>query len=494
MNGVIGMTHLMMGTSLTAQQQNCLDTIRSSGQALLTIINDILDFSKIEAGKMELEDVEFDLGSIVQESVELVAFQAEKKELQLTVNLSADVPAQVVGDPGRLRQILLNLLSNAVKFTPGGSVSVSVSRLEGQPSLLHFEVRDSGIGLTPEQQAGLFRPFTQADRSTTRRFGGTGLGLTIVKRLVELMSGSIGVSSQPGQGTTFWFNVRLPEASSPKAAARPRALAAEGTAPSKNMFAARKARVLVADDVGTNQQVALGILRQLGLSADSVANGAEALQAVQTIPYNLVLMDVRMPVMDGLEATRLLRQTSCKIPVIAMTAGAMEGDREDCLRAGMDDFVSKPIVLRDLVRVLALWLPEAKPLDEQPKPEVANLPPPATEQKISALVDLAALRERLMDDDALVSNVLDTFLADMPRQIKSLIHFVEAADVPAAQQQAHKIKGSSSNVCAAALCDLAAGMESAAMAGDLAELRTSLPTLQKQLQQLREFSPASLMP
>ena len=479
MNGVIGMTHLMMDTPLTPGQKSCLDTIRSSGQALLTIINDILDFSKIEAGKMELEEVQFVLRSVVRESVELVAVQAAKKELQLKVDVSEDVPAQVVGDPGRLRQILLNLLSNAVKFTPGGSVRVSVSRLAEQPAMLRFEVRDSGIGLTVEQQAGLFRPFTQADRSTTRRFGGTGLGLSIVKRLVELMSGSIGVSSQLGEGTTFWFNVRLPDGSSSKTAASPRALVVEAATPSRNMFGGRKARVLVADDVVTNQQVALGILRQLGLNADAVANGAEALEAVQTIPYNLVLMDVRMPVMDGLEATRLIRQSSNKIPIIAMTAGAMEGDREDCLRAGMDDFVSKPILPSDLVRVLSIWLPEARAVES----------PAAIQQNISTLFDLTALRERLMDDEVLVEKVLDTFLADMPLEIHSLIHFVECANVSGAQELAHKIKGSSSKACAVALCDLASGIEMAAMAGDLAALQTSLPTLEKQLQQFKGFHP-----
>jgi signal transduction histidine kinase/ActR/RegA family two-component response regulator/HPt (histidine-containing phosphotransfer) domain-containing protein len=490
MNGVIGMTHLMMSSSLTPEQRSCLDTIRSSGQALLTIINDILDFSKIEAGKMELEDVEFDLGSVVHESVELVAIQAAKKDLRLTIDMSQDIPAYVIGDPGRLRQILLNLLSNAVKFTASGSVGVSLSRVADQPAMLHFEVRDSGIGLTPEQQAGLFRPFTQADRSTTRRFGGTGLGLSIVKRLVELMSGTIGVSSQLGEGTTFWFNIRLPDGSSTKTAVRPRAVAVEGTAPSKNMFADRKARVLVADDVVTNQQVALGILRQFGLSADAVANGAEALEAVQSIPYNLVLMDVRMPVMDGLEATRQIRQSSNKIPIIAMTAGAMEGDREDCLRAGMDDFLSKPVVPRDLVRVLSIWLPEAQPVvEEQQTPKPADLPPVPTPRDVSALVDLTALRERLMDDDNLMENVLDTFLADMPLQIQSLIHCVESANVVAAQEQAHKIKGSSSNACAVGLCDLASAMESAAMAGDLSALQTSLPNLEKQLQQLKAFHP-----
>ena len=292
MNGVIGMTHLMSDTLLDSTQHRYLDTIRSSGQALLTIINDILDFSKIEAGKMELESAEFELQTVLDESVELVAIAAAKKSLRISTEVGKDVPFTVVGDPGRLRQILLNLLSNAVKFTERGSVSVSVCREEQQEkaAALRFEVRDTGIGLSPEQQGRLFQAFTQADRSTTRRFGGTGLGLSITKRLVELMGGAIGVSSQAGEGTSFWFNLFLPAGTTQKAPGlhATRVPPAGGSAELKNLFANRRARVLVADDVITNQQVALGILRQMGLRADAVANGAEVLEALNTVSYDLV--------------------------------------------------------------------------------------------------------------------------------------------------------------------------------------------------------------
>ncbi len=351
MNGVIGMTHLMMDTPLNATQQRYLKTINSSGQALLTIINDILDFSKIEAGKMELEEAEFDLRGVLNESIELVRAPAAEKTLRIVLEVSNDVPSTVIGDSGRVRQILLNLLSNAVKFTESGSVSVSVS-VESQSAdrmMLHFSVRDTGIGLTPEQRAGLFQAFNQADSSTTRRYGGTGLGLSIAKRLAEMMNGAIGVSSQIREGSTFWFKIclrggALKESLAPHSAP---GLPFDHSAGLRGLFTARRARILVADDVITNQHVAIGLLQQLGLRADAVANGVEALDAINNIPYDLILMDVQMPLMDGLEATRQIRNAELRVErlgekrqtVIAMTANAMRGDREKCLQAGMDDFL-----------------------------------------------------------------------------------------------------------------------------------------------------------
>ncbi len=374
MNGVIGMTHLLLGTPLDDAQQGQVETIRSSGQALLGIINDILDFSKIEAGKIELEEVDFNLRTLIDETLELVADTAAKKGLTLGVKVDPDVPLSLVSDSGRLRQILLNLLSNAVKFTQQGSVRIAVARIPcdqvppWQDCLnLQFSVSDSGIGLSPEQQARLFQPFTQADVSTTRRFGGTGLGLSIVRRLVELMGGEIGVSSVQGQGTDFTFNIvvrpgterPLPETQAPEAAGTPR-LRSNSITLLQNLFANSRARILVADDVATNQKVAVGILNLLGLKADAVANGEEALAALESIPYDLILMDVQMPVMDGLEATRRIRASPSagtrQLPIIALTAGAMLGERENCLQAGMDDFLPKPVAPQALARCLEKWL------------------------------------------------------------------------------------------------------------------------------------------
>ena len=385
MNGVIGMTHLLLDTPLDAAQQSHLETIRSSGQALLGIINDILDFSKIEAGKIELENVDFNLRTLIDETLELVANAAAKKGLMVCANVEPDVPSWLMGDSGRLRQVLLNLLSNAVKFTQQGSVRMAVVRIpceqvpqqqaQGAQALLNlrFAVSDTGIGLSPEQQSKLFQPFTQADLSTTRRFGGTGLGLSIARRLVELMGGEIGVSSVQGQGTDFTFNIVLRHGTERPATEKHAADAAgnarfrsDSNTPLRNLFANSHARILVADDVATNQKVAVGILKLLGLNADAVANGEEALAALETIPYDLVLMDVQMPVMDGIEATRRIRASSGtgtrQLPIIALTAGAMLEERENCLQAGMDDFLSKPVAPQALAQCLEKWLPS------QPRP------------------------------------------------------------------------------------------------------------------------------
>jgi signal transduction histidine kinase/CheY-like chemotaxis protein len=371
MNGVIGLTHVLLDTSVTAEQRDYLESIRSSGLALLTIVNDILDFSKIEAGKMDLELVEFDLRAVLLEAVGLVDHPARKKGLLLKVAVSEEAPARMVGDSGRLRQILLNLLSNAIKFTAEGSVELSVCRHAEAPEglvRLGFSVRDTGIGLSPEQQAALFQPFTQADRSTTRRFGGTGLGLSIAKRLAEIMGGTMGVTSKLGEGSVFFFDVCLAPATTPRAAEpAPAPVKVPVKVPGKtvgrnalrDLFAGRQVRVLVADDVVTNQQVALGMMKTMGLRADAVANGAEAIEALSRIPYDLILMDVQMPHLDGLEATRRIRASgNRRTPIIAATAGAMQSEREECLTAGMDDFLAKPIVPQALAEILTKWLPQ----------------------------------------------------------------------------------------------------------------------------------------
>ena len=373
MNGVIGMTHLILGTSLSPEQLDYVKTIRSSGQALLSIINDILDFSKIEAGKMELENTEFEVRNVLEECRDVVSVTAAKKHLSVEIEVAEAVPANIIGDGGRLRQILLNLLSNAVKFTERGSVLVTLKCQPAPPDQsgpgeaddlvrLAFSVRDTGIGLTAEQQGRLFQAFTQADRSTTRRFGGTGLGLSIAKRMVEMMDGTIGVTSQVGVGTTFWFNIRVRRGTSAKAAAMAESstIRARDSDRIQQLFAGRELRILVADDVLTNRYVALGILKKMGLDADGVENGMEALAAIQSTSYDLILMDVHMPVLDGLDATRQIRNAEKgrrRIPIIALTAAAMQEERENCLAAGMDDFVPKPIMPRVLADVLTKWLP-----------------------------------------------------------------------------------------------------------------------------------------
>jgi two-component system, sensor histidine kinase and response regulator len=357
MNGVIGMTGLLLDTDLTPLQRDYADTVRRSGELLLTIISDILDFSKIEAGHLELEKVPFDLQQSLEDVVELLAERAHRKQLEVAIEIAPEVPRFVRGDSSRLNQVLINLVGNALKFTERGEVVVRVEFLEAAADevRLRFAVRDTGIGITQEQQARLFVPFTQADASTTRKYGGTGLGLAISKRLAEAMGGTIGVESRPGAGSEFWFTVSFgretEQSANPMVAPSP-------DAPSETAKAAApgpRARLLVVEDNPVNQKVAVRMVEKLGYRADVAANGLEAIEALEHVGYDLVLMDCHMPEMDGFEATRAIREregASAHIPIVALTANATSEDRDQCLAAGMDAYLSKPIRREQLRAVL----------------------------------------------------------------------------------------------------------------------------------------------
>ena len=353
MNGVLGMLQLLLLTELTGEQLEFVNVAQSSGRTLLALIDDILDLSKIEAGKVTLENLNIDLGDTVNEVVQGLRVQAAAKGLGFHVRVSPEIPPLLRGDRRRLRQVLANLAANAVKFTDHGEVTVEAA-LESQGAgkvTVRFTVTDTGIGIQPEQVAGLFSPFTQADVSTTRKYGGTGLGLAISKQLVELMGGTIGVDSRKGDGSTFWFTAVLDM----EPRGRKPAIGADG--PQRTADApVRPARILVAEDNATNRHVALAQLRKLGYEALAVNNGAEAVELVKDGAYDLVLMDCQMPVMDGIEATRLIRQ-STGIPIVAVTAYAMPGDRNRFLSEGMDDYLAKPVELKHLAEVLAKWVP-----------------------------------------------------------------------------------------------------------------------------------------
>ncbi len=702
MNGVIGMAGLLLDTELNAEQMKYAEVVRASGESLLGLINDILDFTKIEAKKLDLETLDFDLSTVLDDFAAAHAMRAQEKGLELTCVAEPSVPILLRGDPGRLRQILTNLAGNAIKFTSAGEVAVCVSLSEKNEhdALLRFSVRDTGIGIAKEKIDLLFNKFSQVDASNTREFGGSGLGLAISKQLAELMGGQIGMSSEKGVGSEFWFTVRLgiqAEGVSESAirygdlsgvralivddnstnreilmkrlsswnmrpsevvdgtgalaslyraleeqdafriavidmhmpgmdgetlgrtiqsdprladvrmvmltsmsargdtqrlqeigfaayAAKPirhqelkavlsqALVSGNGTGPTLrpivtrhtagetlNQFAGRSLRILLAEDNIINQQVALGILKKIGLRADAVANGAEAIKALQTLPYDLVLMDVQMPVMDGLQATRVIRNWKVehgedgvhagssvidrvsRIPIIAMTAHAMQGDRERCLESGMNDYVTKPVSPRTLAEVLEKWLPREQDA-KKTKQDAANTQHDAantqhdaantqhdaantqhdaantqhdaantqhdaantqhdaanTEQTTAEhalplteamshlpIFDRAGFMVRLMDDNELAHLVAAGFLDDIPAQITVLKEFLAAGDALSAMRQAHGIKGAAGSMGANRFMNAASLIETEAKAGNLDAVSAGMADFEAQFDALK---------
>ncbi len=377
LNAIIGLTNLLLDTNLNDEQRDYVNTTRTSGDTLLTIINDILDFSKIEAGKLTLEKQPFNLHQCVAESIDLLMPQADSKGLVMHSHIEQDIPPMLVGDVTRLRQILVNLLSNAVKFTSTGEISVMVSasqregdkaRAQGASDAenaasdtssydIHIRVRDTGIGIPPERLSQLFQPFTQVDASTTRQYGGTGLGLVISKRLAEMMEGTIWVESEEGSGSTFHVSIGAElHAGSDDSAYNVQSYQTPLDRTHIPQIAqSYPLRILLAEDNLVNQKVALRLLERLGYRADVAANGIEVLRALERYSYDVILMDIQMPEMDGVETTRYLRlhHTAEQCPyIVALTAHALQGDREAFITAGMNDYLSKPFKVQELVAVL----------------------------------------------------------------------------------------------------------------------------------------------
>ncbi len=620
MNGVIGMTGLLLDTDLNEEQRQFAEIVRKSGENLLGVINDILDFSKIEAGKLEMEIIDFDLRTTLEDVAEMLAVRVADTGLELICRIDPDIPIYLKGDPGRVRQIITNLAGNAIKFTHEGEVVISASRASEQNDLveIRFEVCDTGIGIPEERRAAIFNPFTQADGSTTRKYGGTGLGLAISKQLVELMGGEIGVESEDEKGSTFWFTARFEK--QPAAALKTsevaahvdisgtRILVVDDNATNRMLMitllsswgcqyetagdgetalallreaaeqgdpfrvalldqqmpgmdgselgrlikadqllestlmimmtslgrrgdaaaleqigfagyltkpvrqnhlydcialalcradqnpedpllpvivtrhsvvesAKQGIRILLAEDNVINQKVAQALLDKLGYKADVVANGLEAVRALEFINYDLVLMDCLMPEMDGFAATAMIRSEHSNVlnhavPVIAMTANAMMGDREECIEAGMNDYLTKPVKKEELAEVLGKWLRPAADKEEAAKHDdgqPTHLP----------LFDAVQLLDNIGGDRDFAQSILTEAVEEIPHDIKRLKELAAGTDTHNIRLQAHTMKGVAANICAAQLRKICLEIEAAAKDGDVKFVRDLLPELER---------------
>jgi PAS domain S-box-containing protein len=483
MNGVIGMTGLLLGTPLNQDQKHYAETVRNSGQSLLTIINDILDYSKIEAGRMTIEPIPFDLKSTLDEVLGLLSPKATQKGLEVILKYPENLGRRFIGDPGRIRQIVMNLSDNAIKFTKKGSVTIDLtaSKVADTEAALIFRIIDTGIGIPAEVQPKLFDKFTQADSSTSRKFGGTGLGLAICKQLAHLMRGSIRLESQLGVGTTFTFE--LPLFVDQRIVLPPRDEDANAQAEDAPLFVGSfTPRVLVAEDHPVNQTLATALLKRLGCDVELANNGAEAIEMAGRTTYDLILMDCQMPDIDGYAATAELRaheKPMVRVPIVALTANAMQGDRDRCLAAGMDDYISKPICPKTLRRTVQRWV-EVPPETAPPKPPAKSsniaeklaaleaakppaAPVAATTPTDSAAPDLAFDEVRAMqrvggDRDLFVA-LARSMTTTLPAQLQNLEHSFNERDAKKFYIAAHSIKGASSMFDAGPLTKVAARLE-----------------------------------
>ena len=488
MNGILGMTDLALDSALTPEQRDYLEMVKSSADALLVIINDILDFSKIEAGKLELEHIHFHLRQLLRETLKPLELRARQRSLTLRCEVPEEVADGYLGDPGRLRQVLINLVGNAIKFTEEGQVAV---RVEARDGLLHFAVSDTGIGIPADKQQLIFEAFSQADSSVTRRFGGTGLGLTICTRLVRLMGGHMWVESDPGQGSTFHFTARLEAVAGPAESGEADAGRGEVVLP--------PLRLLVAEDNPVNQKLVLTLLQKRGHRVTLADNGQQALAALATDHFDLVLMDMQMPVMGGLEATRRIRAAEAArgdgqhLPIVAMTANAMAGDRELCLEAGMDGYVSKPLRRDEFFSAMADVLPPellrqagaaaAIPADGQ---AAAAAAPSESAPAALRRCDRAEAVARLEGDEELFAMLVKMFSDDLPNYLQRLNAALAGQDMEALSREAHTLKGLLATFSAGRGTALALELETRAKGGHVETLGVLVRQLQEELELVRQ--------
>ncbi|HBT87666.1 ATP-binding protein [Desulfobacter sp.] len=510
MNGVLGMVELLMDTPLTRDQKKLINTIKVSGDSLLLIINDILDFTKIEAGKLALESTPCNLESLVRETVDIIAGQAESKGLTLIVDIGQLGSPFVNADPLRIRQVLLNLLSNALKFTNKGTIRVRVQTLEEKNAFtkVRFSVKDTGIGMEKEVCDRLFKPFTQADESTTREFGGTGLGLAISKQLVELMGGRISCESRSGIGSEFMFQLELEKVSQESVA--PLEFSRKTYSIMQNpavydgrseieLLPEKAPLVLVVEDNTINQEVSSGILKNLGCRVDLAENGEMAVAAVKNKSYDIIFMDCQMPVMDGYDTTRRIRamgsisRSGGELPVIALTAHALAGDRVKCIKAGMDDHLAKPFSKRQMAEILSRWLPEWQDtVIDQPAVEEDHTDAEPNEETIctAALDVIRGIQPPGADD--ILTKVIKIFLRDAPERTQKISLAMAAGDLESIRDHAHYMKSSSGNLGAVYLSSLYKALEENTRKTDnlerLSQIITEIgPALDQAMSQLKEY-------
>ncbi len=459
MHGILGMSSLLLKTPLDGQQREYVATLKSSAEGLLTIINDILDFSKIEAGKLVIEEVAFSPVELMQGVVSLFQARALERNLEFGLVLPDNPPPALLGDPTRIRQILLNLVDNAIKFTHGGRVELLLECEQVRNDVgCRFSVRDTGIGIAPEARTYLFQAFSQADSSTTRRYGGTGLGLAVSSQLATLMGGRLAVESTPGEGSQFTLMLLLPPTTLPLVELP------------KSTPTRLSGRVLMVEDHPVNQKVLSHQLDEMGLSYAIAVNGTQALERLADARFDLVLMDWQMPEMDGLEATRRIRQLpgdNGRLPVIALTANASTGFRDTCLAAGANDYLSKPYTESALTALLAQWLPAA--------PDQAPAPAP--------LFDRAVLAARYPGNPDLVDELASVFVETTEASLAKLVLAIEAGDAETVRTEAHALRGAAASMRATTLQEGAARIEACAGQGDLATAARELAALDAHFRQ-----------
>lgn len=479
LNGVIGMSGLLLESNLNDQQRNYAGIVRKSGETLLEIINEVLDFSKLEAGRLELETVPFRLSELLQDVKDILSVRCAEKGISLTSSITSGLPDCLLGDSGRLKQIILNLAANGVKFTDHGGVSIQVElkHEDGDEVLLNFSVKDSGIGISQERQQAIFEPFIQADSTITRVYGGTGLGLTICKQLITMMGGEIGVTSQPGEGSCFWFTINFKKGDCSQLDTTEQQHTLAMSTAGSGGEAGYNLKILLVEDNEVNQMVANALLEALNFSADIANNGQQALEMLSKENYDLVLMDCQMPIMDGFEATKLIRSQNTpvlnhNIPIIAMTANALAGDKELCLQAGMSDYLAKPVRKAELQKMLQHWLPVGKSANNVTAEKQDK------DTKLSVVkFDQQQFLEQLGDSMELAREVAELTCQDLPLRVEQLQAAFDAKELVALRNVAHSIKGLAANIALGYLHKVSGELEVSAEKKQLESLEQQIETL-----------------